>query len=135
VRLGPARTARALLSAPTVALALGCAFAWSAAAASGFALPHENAVPGGVKILRLEDHGAAVPRGKGEVTLYLDGAWYALDLSAAAPADGSRASALERLCGLADVTVNPDPLHIVTVKELATAVSEADILYWRSDLF
>ena len=39
--------------------------------------------------------GAAVPRGKGEVAMYLDGAWHALDLSGAAPADASRASALD----------------------------------------
>jgi uncharacterized protein (DUF1015 family) len=39
--------------------------------------------------------GAATPRGKGEVAMYLDGKWYALDLSAAAPADGSRASSLD----------------------------------------
>jgi uncharacterized protein (DUF1015 family) len=39
--------------------------------------------------------GLATPRGKGEVAMYLDGAWYALDLSTAAPADGSRASALD----------------------------------------
>jgi uncharacterized protein (DUF1015 family) len=39
--------------------------------------------------------GAATPRGKGEVAMYLDGTWYALDLSGAAPADGSRASALD----------------------------------------
>jgi uncharacterized protein (DUF1015 family) len=39
--------------------------------------------------------GAATPRGKGEVAMYLDGSWYALDLSGAAPADPSRASALD----------------------------------------
>jgi len=39
--------------------------------------------------------GAATPRGKGHVSMYLDGAWHALDLSAAAPADGSRASGLD----------------------------------------
>jgi len=39
--------------------------------------------------------GAATPRGKGEVSMYLDGAWYALDLSAAKPEDGSRAAALD----------------------------------------
>jgi uncharacterized protein (DUF1015 family) len=39
--------------------------------------------------------GAPIPRGQGEVAMYLDGRWYALDLSAAAPADGSRASALD----------------------------------------
>jgi uncharacterized protein (DUF1015 family) len=39
--------------------------------------------------------GAATPRGKGEVAMYLDGTWYVLDLSAAAPADGSRASGLD----------------------------------------
>ena len=39
--------------------------------------------------------GSPTPRGKGEVAMYLDGKWYALDLSGAAPADGSRASALD----------------------------------------
>jgi uncharacterized protein (DUF1015 family) len=39
--------------------------------------------------------GAPIPRGKGEVAMYLGGRWHALDLSAAAPADGSRASALD----------------------------------------
>jgi uncharacterized protein (DUF1015 family) len=39
--------------------------------------------------------GAATPRGKGEVSMYLDGKWYVLDLSKAAPADGSRASGLD----------------------------------------
>jgi uncharacterized protein (DUF1015 family) len=31
--------------------------------------------------------GSATPRGKGEVAMFLDGTWYALDLSGAAPAD------------------------------------------------
>jgi uncharacterized protein (DUF1015 family) len=39
--------------------------------------------------------GAAVPRGKGEVSMFLDGKWYAIDLSNAAPADASRASGLD----------------------------------------
>ena len=39
--------------------------------------------------------GVATPRGKGEVAMYLDGKWHALDLSAASPADGSRASSLD----------------------------------------
>jgi uncharacterized protein (DUF1015 family) len=39
--------------------------------------------------------GRAVPRGKGEVSMFLAGKWYALDLSAAAPADSSRASGLD----------------------------------------
>ena len=39
--------------------------------------------------------GAGTPRGKGEVAMYLDGQWYALDLSGAAPADPSRASSLD----------------------------------------
>ncbi len=39
--------------------------------------------------------GAATPRGKGEVSMYLDGTWHVLDLSEAAPADGSRASGLD----------------------------------------
>jgi len=39
--------------------------------------------------------GAATPRGKGEVSMYLDGKWHVVDLSAAAPADGSRAAGLD----------------------------------------
>ena len=35
------------------------------------------------------------PAGKGEVSMFLDGAWYAIDLSKATPADGSRASGLD----------------------------------------
>ena len=39
--------------------------------------------------------GRPVPAGKGEVAMFLDGRWYALDLSQARPEDGSRASALD----------------------------------------
>jgi uncharacterized protein (DUF1015 family) len=39
--------------------------------------------------------GGPVPRGKGEVSMFLAGKWYAVDLSAAAPADSSRASGLD----------------------------------------
>jgi len=39
--------------------------------------------------------GSAVPRGKGEVAMFLAGTWYALDLSGAAPEDATRASALD----------------------------------------
>ena len=39
--------------------------------------------------------GSATPRGKGEVSMFLAGTWYALDLSGAAPEDGSRASSLD----------------------------------------
>jgi uncharacterized protein (DUF1015 family) len=39
--------------------------------------------------------GSATPAGKGEVAMYLDGSWYAIDLSKAAPADASRASGLD----------------------------------------
>jgi uncharacterized protein (DUF1015 family) len=39
--------------------------------------------------------GAATPRGKGEVGMYLQGTWYAIDLSNATPADASRASSLD----------------------------------------
>jgi hypothetical protein len=35
--------------------------AWSIAQAAGFELPHENAVPGGVKIIRLDAAGPAIP--------------------------------------------------------------------------
>jgi len=39
--------------------------------------------------------GGPVPRGKGEVSMFLGGRWHALDLSGAAPADRSRASGLD----------------------------------------
>jgi len=39
--------------------------------------------------------GRATPAGKGGVSMYLDGKWYILDLSAARPEDGSRAAALD----------------------------------------
>jgi uncharacterized protein (DUF1015 family) len=39
--------------------------------------------------------GGPTPRGKGEVSMFLGGKWYALDLSGAAPADRSRASGLD----------------------------------------
>jgi uncharacterized protein (DUF1015 family) len=39
--------------------------------------------------------GSPTPRGKGEVSMFLDGKWYALDLSRAAPADQSRTSGLD----------------------------------------
>jgi uncharacterized protein (DUF1015 family) len=39
--------------------------------------------------------GGPTPRGKGEVSMFLAGKWYALDLSGAAPADRSRASGLD----------------------------------------
>ncbi len=39
--------------------------------------------------------GPATPRRKGEVSMYLDRTWYAVDLTKAAPADQSRASALD----------------------------------------
>jgi uncharacterized protein (DUF1015 family) len=39
--------------------------------------------------------GSPAPSGKGEVSMFLDGAWHAIDLSAAAPADASRASGLD----------------------------------------
>ena len=39
--------------------------------------------------------GSATPRGKGEVAMFLGGTWYSLDLSRAAPEDGSRAAALD----------------------------------------
>ncbi len=38
---------------------------------------------------------AAAPRGKGEVSMYLGGRWYAIDLSGAAAADASRATGLD----------------------------------------
>jgi uncharacterized protein (DUF1015 family) len=39
--------------------------------------------------------GDAVPRRRGEIAMYLEGAWHAIDLSAAAPADSSRGSTLD----------------------------------------
>ncbi len=39
--------------------------------------------------------GAATPAGKGHVSMFLDGKWYAIDLTKAAPADGTRASGLD----------------------------------------
>jgi uncharacterized protein (DUF1015 family) len=39
--------------------------------------------------------GGATPRGRGEVAMFLDGQWYALDLSGVAPEDGSQAAALD----------------------------------------
>jgi uncharacterized protein (DUF1015 family) len=39
--------------------------------------------------------GGASPKGKGAVSMYLDGAWYVLDFSTAKPADASRASGLD----------------------------------------
>jgi uncharacterized protein (DUF1015 family) len=39
--------------------------------------------------------GTAAPAGTGEVTMYLDGRWYALDLSRLDPEDASRANALD----------------------------------------
>jgi uncharacterized protein (DUF1015 family) len=57
--------------------------------------------------------GAAEPRRKGEVSMYLAGRWYVLDLSQAEPEDASRAAGLdvarlqhhvlERLLGIGDV--------------------------------
>ncbi|HEX9369273.1 MAG TPA: DUF1015 family protein [Vicinamibacterales bacterium] len=39
--------------------------------------------------------GSAIPRGKGDVAMFLAGTWYGVDLSGAAPLDGSRANALD----------------------------------------
>jgi uncharacterized protein (DUF1015 family) len=39
--------------------------------------------------------GTAQPRRKGEVAMFLDGRWYAIDLTGAPPADASRASSLD----------------------------------------
>ena len=39
--------------------------------------------------------GTPVPARKGQVSMFLDGAWYAVDLSGAAPADAMRANALD----------------------------------------
>jgi len=57
--------------------------------------------------------GPALPRRKGEVSMYLAGRWYTIDLSRAAPEDDSRASGLdvallqrhvlERILGIGDI--------------------------------
>jgi uncharacterized protein (DUF1015 family) len=39
--------------------------------------------------------GLPIPRRRGEVSMYLDDAWHAIDLTAAAPEDSSRSSALD----------------------------------------
>lgn len=39
--------------------------------------------------------GSATPEGKGHVSMFLDGRWYAVDLTKLQPQDGSRASALD----------------------------------------
>src|SRR5260221_3880148 len=39
--------------------------------------------------------GSAIPRGKGDVAMFLAGTWYGVDLSGAAPLDRSRANALD----------------------------------------
>ena len=39
--------------------------------------------------------GSATPAGKGEVSMFLDGAWYAVELAHLPPADGSRANTLD----------------------------------------
>jgi len=41
------------------------------------------------------NEGPATPRAKGEVSMYLAGRWYTIDLSRAVPADETRASALD----------------------------------------
>jgi uncharacterized protein (DUF1015 family) len=46
------------------------------------------------KIATVSD-GAATPRAKGSVSMYLAGKWYAVDLSRTAPEDGSRGSSLD----------------------------------------
>jgi uncharacterized protein (DUF1015 family) len=57
--------------------------------------------------------GQPIPRRKGEVSMYLDGRWYVIDISHAEPVDDSRASGLdvarlqrhvlERLLGIGDI--------------------------------
>ena len=39
--------------------------------------------------------GSATPRGKGDVSMYLDGRWYSLDFTAARPQDHTRAASLD----------------------------------------
>ena len=45
----------------TLTIAALALTAWTSAHAAGFELPHESAVPGGVKIIRLDTAGAAMP--------------------------------------------------------------------------
>ena len=45
----------------TLTIAALALTAWTSALAAGFELPHESAVPGGVKIIRLDTAGAAMP--------------------------------------------------------------------------
>jgi murein DD-endopeptidase MepM/ murein hydrolase activator NlpD len=54
-RLSAARTARALIACSPALIA------WSPSLGQGFDLPHENAVPGGVKIIRLDSTSASMP--------------------------------------------------------------------------
>jgi len=58
----------------------------------------------------------ATPRGKGEASMFLAGRWYAIDLTAAAPEDSSRAASLdvarlqrtvlEQVLGIGDITTD-----------------------------
>jgi murein DD-endopeptidase MepM/ murein hydrolase activator NlpD len=54
------RTPLTILGLALTALGLAST-AWTSAQAAGFELPHESAVPGGVKIIRLDAAGAAIP--------------------------------------------------------------------------
>jgi uncharacterized protein (DUF1015 family) len=45
-------------------------------------------------VLPVKD-GSATPRGKGDVSMYLDGRWYSLDFTGAAPEETSRAASLD----------------------------------------
>jgi murein DD-endopeptidase MepM/ murein hydrolase activator NlpD len=56
-RRGPVPPARRLTILLTVSIGAGLA----ATPAAAFDLPHDSAVPGGVKLLRLERHGSALP--------------------------------------------------------------------------
>ena len=54
------------------------------------------AVPGGPEAARSRQRRARRRRPRqGQVSMYLDGQWYTLDLAASAPADGSRAASLD----------------------------------------
>jgi murein DD-endopeptidase MepM/ murein hydrolase activator NlpD len=53
--LSAARTALALIACSSALIA------WSPSLGQSFDLPHENAVPGGVKIIRLDSTGASMP--------------------------------------------------------------------------
>jgi murein DD-endopeptidase MepM/ murein hydrolase activator NlpD len=57
----PVRSGRWVMRAARALIVFGIALTWGSAVALGFELPHENAVPGGIKIIHLDDSGASIP--------------------------------------------------------------------------